>query len=129
MYLPLHQACYEVWGAESAGILLGALGRLFTRYTQLMGFTCRMDDLLMTGPSDAVRKRLIEESLAAGRLAAIDYADVANYSHDDQTRIIRQTLETTLRDDNMMKRLDAAYKKRAAASQKAIIGTLPGGLV
>jgi len=88
-----------------------------------------MDDLLMTGPSDAVRKRLIEESLAAGRLAAIDYADVANYSHDDQTRIIRQTLETTLRDDNMMKRLDAAYKKRAAASQKAIIGTLPGGLV
>jgi DNA-directed RNA polymerase I subunit RPA1 len=38
---------YELYGPETAGILLTCLGRLFTRYLQMIGFTCRMDDLII----------------------------------------------------------------------------------
>ena len=43
----LVHACYEVYGPDTAGQLLTALGRLFTRYVQTIGFTCRMDDLVV----------------------------------------------------------------------------------
>ncbi len=44
----LVHACFEVYGPDTAGQLLTALGRLFTRYVQMIGFTCRMDDLVLT---------------------------------------------------------------------------------
>lgn len=43
----LVHSCFEVYDPEVAGKLLTALGRLFTNYVQMMGFTCRMDDLVV----------------------------------------------------------------------------------
>jgi DNA-directed RNA polymerase I subunit RPA1 len=43
---------YEIYGPESAGVLLSILGRLFTKFTQFHGFTCRMDDLRLTPEGD-----------------------------------------------------------------------------
>lgn len=43
----LVHACFEVYGPDTAGRLLTTLGRLFTRYTQVAAFTCRMDDLIV----------------------------------------------------------------------------------
>lgn len=40
-------ACFEVYGPDTAGQLLTTLGQLFTRYTQMTGFSCRMDDLVL----------------------------------------------------------------------------------
>lgn len=42
------QAMYELYGASVAGKMLTALGRLFIKYIQFRGFTCRIDDLLLT---------------------------------------------------------------------------------
>jgi len=39
---------YELYGASVAGKMLTALGRLFIKYIQFRGFTCRIDDLLLT---------------------------------------------------------------------------------
>jgi hypothetical protein len=43
----LVHACFEVYGPDVAGKLLSCLGRLFTRFNQYFGFTCRMDDLVV----------------------------------------------------------------------------------
>lgn len=43
----LVHSCYEVYGPDVAGRLLSCLGRLFTSYNQMKGFTCRMDDLVV----------------------------------------------------------------------------------
>lgn len=43
----LVHATYELYGADVAGRLLTALGRLFTNYSQMIGFSCRMDDLIV----------------------------------------------------------------------------------
>lgn len=43
----LVHSCYELYGGEIAGKLLSALGRLFTKYVQFIGFSCRMDDLIV----------------------------------------------------------------------------------
>lgn len=41
-------SCYELYGPPVAGKLLSILGRLFTKYVQWKGFSCRMDDLRLT---------------------------------------------------------------------------------
>ncbi|RKP17001.1 beta and beta-prime subunits of DNA dependent RNA-polymerase, partial [Rozella allomycis CSF55] len=49
-------SCYELYGADIAGKLLTSLGRLFTKYLQMIGFTCRMDDLIVKKEYDDHRK-------------------------------------------------------------------------
>jgi hypothetical protein len=39
---------HELYGGEVAGRTLTTLGRLFTRYLHARGFTCRIDDLLLS---------------------------------------------------------------------------------
>lgn len=41
-------AMYEIYGPKYSGRLLTIFGRLFTGYLQRYGFSCRMDDLLLT---------------------------------------------------------------------------------
>ena len=59
----LVHAVYEAYGPRKAGLLLNALGRLFTAYLQYFsGHSCRMEDLVLTKASDLTRRRLIEVS-------------------------------------------------------------------
>lgn len=51
-------AVYEIYGARVAGQLLTVLGRLFVKYMQLHGFSCRMDDLCLTPDGDRDRTPL-----------------------------------------------------------------------
>jgi DNA-directed RNA polymerase I subunit RPA1 len=39
---------YEIYGSEKAGELLTSLGRIFTMYLQIHGFTCGTDDMMLT---------------------------------------------------------------------------------
>ena len=45
----------EFYGSNTAGILLSALSRLFTNFLQMHGFTCGVDDLLITEGKDSER--------------------------------------------------------------------------
>jgi DNA-directed RNA polymerase I subunit RPA1 len=59
----LVHAVYEAYGPAKAGLLLNSLGRLFTAYLQYFsGHSCRMEDLVLTKESDAVRRNLIDVS-------------------------------------------------------------------
>ncbi|KAL6046323.1 DNA-directed RNA polymerase subunit [Balamuthia mandrillaris] len=55
----LVHACYELYGMTKAGQLLSALGRLFTQFLQFTGFTCGMDDLLLTPHAEQERLKLL----------------------------------------------------------------------
>jgi len=63
----LVHSVYEAYGPSKAGLLLNALGRLFTAYIQYFsGHSCRMEDLVLTKASDVVRRGLIEVGGIAG---------------------------------------------------------------
>ncbi|KAL5201461.1 hypothetical protein ABZP36_035815 [Zizania latifolia] len=53
---------HELYGAETAGVLLSAFSRLFTMVLQLHGFTCGIDDLLLCQESDRLRKEILGTS-------------------------------------------------------------------
>jgi DNA-directed RNA polymerase I subunit RPA1 len=57
----LVHAVYEAYGPSKAGLLLNALGRLFTAYIQFYhGHSCRMEDLILTAKSDDERRALVQ---------------------------------------------------------------------
>ncbi len=53
--------------------LTGALGRLFTAYLQMRGFTCAMEDLLLNDTAEKERLKLIQKSLTVGHLVCLMY--------------------------------------------------------
>ncbi|KAF8395746.1 hypothetical protein HHK36_019697 [Tetracentron sinense] len=56
----------ELYGSNTAGILLSVLSRLFTVFLQMHGFTCGVDDLLIVRHYDMERKRKLENSEKIG---------------------------------------------------------------
>eukprot|EP00121_Abeoforma_whisleri_P015138 Awhi_evm1s13955 len=44
----LVHAVQEIYGGQVAGLLLTALGRLFTGFLQYRGLTCGIEDLVLT---------------------------------------------------------------------------------
>eukprot|EP01125_Pyxidicula_operculata_P014325 TRINITY_DN4767_c0_g7_i1.p1 TRINITY_DN4767_c0_g7~~TRINITY_DN4767_c0_g7_i1.p1 ORF type:complete len:1661 (+),score=497.86 TRINITY_DN4767_c0_g7_i1:111-5093(+) len=67
---------YELYGAPMAGQLLSVLGRLFTFYLQMIGFTCGMDDLLVDQKSEENRRKLLDEASDVGLVQAGIYTKV-----------------------------------------------------
>lgn len=51
----------ELYGADTAGLLLSALSRVFTTFLQTHGFTCGMDDLMILPHYDVKRKKELED--------------------------------------------------------------------
>ena len=70
---------YEIYGSEKAGELLTSLGRIFTMYLQLNGFTCGLDDLVLTQDYNKKRRMIIEESHKEGIEAAASFCGLQNY--------------------------------------------------
>jgi len=59
--LGIVHAVYELYGAELAGRLLTAFGRLFTYYLQQAGHTCGIEDLVLTSVADVERSKLLDK--------------------------------------------------------------------
>jgi len=72
----LVHAVYEAYGPRKAGLLLNALGRLFTAYLQYYsGHSCRMEDLILTAEADKDRRDLVQRTYNIGSRAAKAWAD------------------------------------------------------
>ncbi|XP_047072217.1 DNA-directed RNA polymerase I subunit 1 [Lolium rigidum] len=52
----------ELYGADTAGRLLSIFSRLFTLFLQFHGFTCGVDDLLLSQDEDQLREKILLES-------------------------------------------------------------------
>ncbi|XP_028798542.1 DNA-directed RNA polymerase I subunit 1 [Neltuma alba] len=58
----------ELYGSNIAGNLLSSLSRLFTAFLQMHGFTCGVDDLLVTEEKDDERKKQLESCEEIGEI-------------------------------------------------------------
>lgn len=61
-----------------ANLLLSALGRLFTSFLQLHGFTLGVEDILVMAEADEERHRIMKECKECGPEAA---AEAFNVTH------------------------------------------------
>jgi hypothetical protein len=124
---------YEVYGAETAGRLLGILSRLFTKYLQHRAFTCRMDDLALTPAGEKARKKVLQSGKSYGTQATesifADY-DPSSMTETERKGELKKRLEKVYRDDREMAALDNAVKgKMKDLFQKVVNVTLPEGLL
>jgi len=66
----LTHCLYELYGGECSSKFLNSLGKLFTYYLQLVGFTLGVADILVMEKPDAKRRKIIEEARLIGDIAA-----------------------------------------------------------
>ena len=126
----LVHSCYELYGAEVAGKLLGILSRLFTKFLQHRAFTCRMDDLTLTTGGDANRRELLNKNKNLGQEGAEEnFPALASVPASERDNALRASLKEVVRDDSKMAGLDVTVKKRLAGLTKAIADAcVPHGL-
>ncbi|KAL5527693.1 hypothetical protein ACEPAG_6494 [Sanghuangporus baumii] len=126
----LVHSCYELYGADIAGKLLGILSRLFTKFLQHRAFTCRMDDLTLTSKGDASRRDLLDKSKKLGQEAAEEnFPSLASVPASERNAALRAFLQNVLRDDSKMAGLDVTVKMKLASLTKAIADAcIPHGL-
>ena len=72
----LVHSVHELLGGEPTGRLLTQLGKLFTGYQQMHGFTCGIADLLITPEANAARAATIAKGEPVGSKAATGFAGV-----------------------------------------------------
>ena len=72
---------FQLYGGAVANLLLSALGRLFTSFLQLHGFTLGVEDILVLAGADEERRRAMEECKECGPQAAAEAFNITG-SHD-----------------------------------------------
>lgn len=127
----LVHSVYELYGSDVAGVFLGVLSRLFTKFLQHRAFTCRMDDLSLTPQGNASRKQLLERGANLGTEGAVEnFPSLANTPDAEKPSALRGLLEDVLRDDSKMAGLDMTVKSKLAKLTKSIAdAVMPHGLL
>ncbi|KAF7301868.1 DNA-directed RNA polymerase subunit [Mycena indigotica] len=122
---------YELYGADTAGKLLGILSRLFTKFLQHRAFTCRMDDLALTTEGNGWRKDLLHKGRTLGTEGAIEnFPSLRNASKAELPSALTGLLEDVLRDDNKMAGLDMTVKTKLGKLTSSISDAcMPNGLL
>jgi DNA-directed RNA polymerase I subunit RPA1 len=112
---------YEIYGPDVAGKLLSAMGRLFTKYSQMVGLSCGMDDIRISQQGREERKRILSESVGVGEEVAIEYVGLKE-SYDD--RLFRERMEEVTRDPEKLAGLDRAMQGAASELTSAMYSEL-----
>jgi len=111
---------YELYGGDIAGKLLTYLGRLFTTFLQMMGFSLGVGDILVTDDANARRKEIIAESLLLGRDAAIKGLMLKDEDITDQTLLTELKKAHANKAGTQMAELDMSMKKETDKIQDGI---------
>jgi len=123
----LVHAVFEVYGADTAGLLLSVLGRLFTKFNMHHALTCGMDDLRLTEEGDKWRRDILSSAQDVGREAALE---VTNMPAGEETnnKEFKRRLEEILRDDDKLAILDAVTQNKAGSVTTKVVSTcIPAG--
>ncbi len=101
-------ACYTLYGGDVAERLLTSLGRVFTKFLQMYGFTCGIEDFLLSAQVEDERRRVLalaqERSIAAVKEfvdGKVD--DVAVLEKALKERLVKIPTEETRLDGTMKK--------------------------
>ncbi|XP_037491257.1 DNA-directed RNA polymerase I subunit 1-like [Jatropha curcas] len=90
---------HELFGSNTAGVLLSALSRLFTAYLQMHGFTCGVDDLLIMESIDDERKKLLESCERSGEAVHRNFIGIKDESIEIDPVELQLNIERTIRSD------------------------------
>ncbi|KAK7054250.1 DNA-directed RNA polymerase subunit [Favolaschia claudopus] len=122
---------YELYGADTAGKLLGILSRLFTKFLQHRAFTCRMDDLTLTPQGNAWRKDILAQGKNWGTEGAIEnFPSLKDTPKKEVPSALTSLLREVLRDDNKMAGLDMTVKTKLSKMTEDITKKcMPNGLL
>jgi DNA-directed RNA polymerase I subunit RPA1 len=122
----LIHSIHELYGHITAGKLLSVLGRLLTRFLNMRGWTCGMDDLRLTVEGDAVRKEKLMEASRIGQKTASEYVTLKANSGNEE---LLPRLEEVFRDEEKQVKLDKFYNARTAELSSDITkACMPSGL-
>ncbi|KAJ2616978.1 hypothetical protein EV177_000779 [Coemansia sp. RSA 1804] len=78
----LIHSIYELYTPTHAGRMLSILGRLFLRYLQEIGFSCRMEDLLLDRQGNVLRKEINKDQGPSAIQATLAFVGMGNYTPD-----------------------------------------------
>jgi DNA-directed RNA polymerase I subunit RPA1 len=98
---------YEIFGSDVAGKLLSAMGRLFTKYSQMLSISCGMEDIRISAAGRETRKRVLEEKVDVGKEVAVEYVGLKD-SFDE--RLFLERMEEVTRDPEKLSGLDRAMQ-------------------
>ena len=129
----LVHAIHELYGPLIANRLLSVLSRLLTKYLQNNAFTCRMDDLILSGQGEKLRSDILKNAKGDGARTALKYVglpDTSSMADEETVKRIDERLEETLRDNMLMIGLDAAMTSAFNATTSKINNeVLPNHLI
>ncbi|KAJ7490360.1 hypothetical protein B0H11DRAFT_2010213 [Mycena galericulata] len=127
----LVHSVYELYGANTAGKLLGILSRLFTKFLQHRAFTCRMDDLTLTPEGNGWRNDLLRKGKNWGTDGAIEnFPSLKDTVKEEIPSALASLLQDVLRDDNKMAGLDVTVKTKLSKLTSSISDAcMPKGLL
>lgn len=80
-------AVYELYGADLAGRLLSAFGRLFTYHLQDAGQSCGVQDLVLTASADAERRRLLSKVRVEADHGLLSFLTTGSAASDGPRRV------------------------------------------
>lgn len=111
---------YELYGGSICGMFLSAISRLLTRFLQMRGFSCRMDDLLLVPKAERARARIIKKSAVNSKTSP----ELQFFASKEISA------QKAVRDDSILRELDGIMKSSLnALTSKIIDVSLPEGLL
>jgi len=76
---------------------LTSLARIFVAYLQMHGFTCGLDDLMLTPDFNKKRRMIIEDSHQSGMQAAAKFSGLEDYKAEPMNYSNRVVFQTDIR--------------------------------
>ncbi|KAI9310913.1 hypothetical protein BX666DRAFT_2032405 [Dichotomocladium elegans] len=130
----LVHSIYELYGGSAADKILSIFGRLFTKFVQSHGFTCRMDDLILTEEGDKWRRDILEGGKGLGLEAHLEFLGLTETAKTASKEALQKEFTLRMaevaRDDDKLAGLDNAMKNKVNKLTSMITSKcLPDGLV
>ena len=124
----LVHSVHELLGGEPTGQLLTQLGKLFTGYNQMHGFTCGIGDLLITPAANKARAATIARGEPAGMKAAMKFGGLAGGDAMQLREALRARIALQGHDGPAAAELDSVMKSALMPLTSECVGqTLPAG--
>jgi DNA-directed RNA polymerase I subunit RPA1 len=125
----LVHCCYELYGGSISGQLLTSLGRLFTSFLQLRGFTLGVEDVLLRDDLAKPMARIIKKARKCGPDVLVQVFPAVN-STDEEELMGRLQQAHLSPDESYLKEVDMAYKGGVDTFQNELTGLcFPNGLI
>ncbi|GFN85498.1 DNA-directed RNA polymerase subunit [Plakobranchus ocellatus] len=126
----LVHCCNELYGGEPAGRLLTCLGRLFTSFLQLAGFSLGVGDILVQRKANKKRKSIIKKSIQVGKVAIEKLMGSVEESENETDLLLFIKQAHFSSDTFKMAEVDMGMKGETDKIQDSIAKTImPKGLV